>query len=108
MIFASAVWTVFSKTAPSVRPVRCPKKYATNKAPTKLASVITTKFFNNNDGFNFLSNTDNVTAIILLVISSPPPNKIQISPIGNTAAPKRVPNPPHSCGNVPATRTYAK
>ena len=103
LILASAVWTVFSKTTPSVRPVKCPKQYATNNAPTKLANVIITKFFNNNAGFNFLSNTANVTAIILLVINSPPPTKIQISPIGKTAAPKRVPSPPQSWGIVPAT-----
>ena len=70
--------------------------------------MITTIFLANSLKLIFLLNHATVTAIILPVTNSPPPTKIQISPIGKTDAPNNAPIPPNSLGIDPDTRSKAK
>ena len=56
------------------------------------------QFFSNSLKVTFLAKNEVETAVMFEVISSPPPNKITISPIGKTLAPMSTQAPAKSGG----------
>ena len=99
---ASAMATVLAAATPSVKPTKCPRKYAIHKAPAKLPKLTISQLRIRLATLILLPNQPSPISIILPVASSPPPIRIQIRQIGNTAAPSKLARPDHS-GGIPVT-----